>query len=405
MTRTPLLRPVLLPGTPRLWRGSHTLQLGLDPSRAVLVDLPDPRAAGLLDLLDGTRPERVILARAATMGVPPDEARALLDALHTTGYVLAGRHLLPPALPPETRDRLTGEAAALALRRTGPPQRHPGAPGASATSPTPGGVPARTLRRRAAAQVVVAGRGRLGAPVAVALASAGVGHVDPDLPGRVSRADLPGGPLTGDDVGVPSRDAVAAAIHRAAPGTRTGPIRRGQAGLVVQLGQDQPAALLAAAHAARRQAHLAVAVHHGVPVVGPLVPPAGGPCLNCLDLHRRDRDTTWPGGVPGPRAAEPCTVATLLAATAYATAEALTFIDGGAPETLGAAVEIAAPGRFRRRTWPPHPDCGCTRVRSVRRRQAMGPTPSGGRGTTGLGAQAVPNAFIPVRAPRQRQSQ
>jgi hypothetical protein len=58
---------------------------------------------------------------------------------------------------------------------------------------------------------------------------------------------------------------------------------------------------------------------------------------------------------------QPCTVATLLAATAYATAEALMFLDGATPETLGAAVEITAPGRFRRRSWPPHPACGCTR--------------------------------------------
>ncbi|WP_412744759.1 ThiF family adenylyltransferase [Krasilnikovia sp. MM14-A1004] len=358
MTRTPLLRPTLLPGVPRIWRGSHTLQLGLDPGRAILLELPDPRTAALLDLLDGTRPERVVLARAAALGVPPDDARTLLDALHTAGYVLAGRNLLPSALPADTRDRLTGEAAALALRRTGPPPRVP----APSTS-----TPARTLRRRAAAQVVVAGRGRLGAPIAVALAAAGVGHVDPDLPGHVSRADLPGGPLTSDDVGTPRRAAVAAAVRRAAPEARTGPVRRGQATLVVQLGHDQPAALLAAAHAARRQAHLAVTVQDGVAVVGPLVPPAGGPCLNCLDLHRRERDTGWPGAAPGPGAAEPCAVTTLLAATAYAAAEALTYLDGGIAETLGGAVEIGAPGRIRRRTWPPHPDCGCSRTRGARR--------------------------------------
>ena len=56
-------------------------------------------------------------------------------------------------------------------------------------------------------------------------------------------------------------------------------------------------------------------------------------------------------------------MATLLAATAFATAEVLTFLDGGTPETLGATVEISAPGRFRRRTWHPHPGCRCLRVR------------------------------------------
>jgi hypothetical protein len=83
--------------------------------------------------------------------------------------------------------------------------------------------------------------------------------------------------------------------------------------------------------------------------------------MNCLDLHRRDRDAEWPGLVISAATPEPCAVATILAATAYVTAEALAAIDGRVPETLGAAVEIAAPGRFRRRTWPPHPSCNCSR--------------------------------------------
>jgi len=43
------------------------------------------------------------------------------------------------------------------------------------------------------------------------------------------------------------------------------------------------------------------------------------------------------------------------------THEALTFLDGGTPETLGAEVVITTPGHTRRRTWAPHPACGCTR--------------------------------------------
>ena len=100
-------------------------------------------------------------------------------------------------------------------------------------------------------------------------------------------------------------------------------------------------------------------------MIGPLVPATGGPCLNCLEMHRRDRDAGWPGGVAqlGVDSLEPGTITTLLTATAYATAEALAFLDGARPETLGAAVEITAPGRFRRRSWSPHPGCGCDRSR------------------------------------------
>ncbi|MER6592978.1 hypothetical protein ABT214_14230, partial [Micromonospora purpureochromogenes] len=65
LSRPPLPRPTLLPGLTRLWRDRHTLQLGLDPGRAVLLEVADPRAARLLDLLDGSRSERGILADAA----------------------------------------------------------------------------------------------------------------------------------------------------------------------------------------------------------------------------------------------------------------------------------------------------------------------------------------------------
>jgi bacteriocin biosynthesis cyclodehydratase domain-containing protein len=357
MSRTPLPRPTLLPGLSRVWRGPHVLQVGLDPARAVLVDLPDPRAARVLDLLDNGHPERAVLARAMQLDVPAEQARTLLDTLHTAGLVVGAHTLMPQALPHAVRQRLAGEAAALALRDAG----HPPAK----IAPNP----AQVLRRRAAARVVLTGRGRLGAAVAVALAQAGVGHIHPDLPGTVTSAELAGGPLTAGDVGRPRGEAVTAALHRVAPDVQTRPVRRGAATLVVQLSHDQPVALLSAGHAQRRQPHLALAIREGTAVVGPLVPPAGGPCLNCLELHRTERDADWPGIAAQLRdtAPEPCAVATVLAATAYATAEALTLVDGGTPETLGAAVEISAPGRFRRRTWTPHPRCDCGRRRMPRR--------------------------------------
>ncbi|HEX8343162.1 MAG TPA: hypothetical protein VF657_00255 [Actinoplanes sp.] len=349
-----------------MWRGSHTLQLGLDPAHAVLVDLPDPRTARVLDLLDGTLPERAVLHRAATLGVPMDDARALIDTLHAAGLVCGAQALLPSGLPEDARQRLIGEASALALQSGPGPGRTPSAGGRDQMPKGNGGTtptPARILRRRAAARVVVTGRGRLAAAVSVALAEAGVGHLHPDLHGPVTRHELVGGPLADTDVGRPRHEAVAAAVQRAVPGAQTRAVRRGTASLVIQLGYDEPTALLAAGHAQRRQAHLAVGIREGTAVVGPLVPSTGSPCLNCVDLHRQERDADWPqlASHLGGTAPEPCGVATVLAATAYATAEALTFLDGGTPETLGAAVEISTPGRFRRRTWTPHPACHCLR--------------------------------------------
>lgn len=347
-------RPILLPGLPRAWRDPHTLQLGLDPARAVLLDLRDPSTAGLLDLLDGTRTETALLAQARDRGIRPDQARALLVTLQTAGLVVPCQRLHPEPMPP----RLAGEAGALAY----------GTP-----------APAQTLRRRAGARVVVAGRGRLAPGIAVALAEAGVGHLRPDLPGPVLPADLPGGPLSATDLGQPRAAATATAVGRAAPGTKTHAVRRGAASLVIQLDYDQPVALLAAAHARRRQPYLTVTIREATPVVGPLVPPGTAPCLNCLALHRADRDLRVGPGQPFPPdhpslaarssvPAEPCAVATLLAATAYVVGEALAFLDGGSPQTVGGEVEIGAPGRVRRRSWPAHPECGCV----PRRRRTNG---------------------------------
>lgn len=352
-------RPILIPGLPRIWRAPGELQLGSDPARALVLRLPDPRHAEILDLLDGSRSERMLLVNAAELGVSPEDCRALVGTLHTAGLALPAASLIPRTIPPGTRERLIGEAAALALHDvTGTPR---------------GTSPAQRLRRRASARVVVAGRGRLGAGIAVALAEAGVGQVRPELPGLVGPDELAGGPLRGTDVDRPRRDSVIEAMSRAAPGTASG-VRREAATLVVQLDPDQPASLLAAAHAARRQPHLAVTIREGAAMIGPLVSAAGAPCLQCLELHRRERDSDWPGPPPRHAGAEPCAVTTLLAATAFATAEVLTFLDGGKPETEGATVEITTPGRVRRRTWPPHPTCPCA---TPRRRSRPSTPPAG----------------------------
>jgi hypothetical protein len=386
-------RPALIPGLPRTWRGPREIQFGSDPSRALSIELADPRAAQILDLLDGTRSERAALQRAAELDVPADQARALLEALQAAGLVVPAADLLPTGLPPESRRRLVGEAAALAMARK---------------------RPADILRRRSACRVVVTGHGRLGASIAVALAEAGVGQVEADIPGTVGPGELAGGPLRGADLGRPRRKAISDAVLRAAPGLRSHSVRAApaphehphpvrdaaphpQAELAPhpQLELDSAAPAAPASDGAylrsplrdsvtRRSSspehspattvvvqldhygrpavpHLAVTIRDGTPVIGPFVPAAGGPCLGCLDLHRKDRDPAWPGPPRRPlfEAVEPCAVATLLAATAFATAEVLTHLDGGRPQTLGAAVEITAPGHTRRRRWPPHPACRC----------------------------------------------
>jgi hypothetical protein len=59
------------PSLARLWRDRHTLQLGLDPRRAVLLEVANPGAARPLDLLDGAHSERAILDHATKIYTVP----------------------------------------------------------------------------------------------------------------------------------------------------------------------------------------------------------------------------------------------------------------------------------------------------------------------------------------------
>jgi bacteriocin biosynthesis cyclodehydratase domain-containing protein len=328
--RPALARPTLIPGLRLLWRSRRRLQLGVDPARAVVLELPEPGTARLLDLLDGTRSERTVLAHARRYGIAEPDARAMIDSLHAAGLVVSAQSLLPHQFPDPVRRRLASEAAALSLRRTR----------GTATA-------AQILRQRAAARVAVTGGGPLAGPVAAGLARAGVGHVAPMLDRTAEAEDA------------------AATIARQAPGARTAALRRREVTFAVQVGDAGPAAVAAAGYAGRRLPHLVMTVRDAAVVVGPLVPPAGSPCLNCLDLHRQDRDPEWPTvaaqlAAPAPHPA-PCAAATALIATGLAVSEVLSWIDGTRPATLGASVEITASGRMRQRSWPPHPGCHCLR--------------------------------------------
>jgi bacteriocin biosynthesis cyclodehydratase domain-containing protein len=345
-------RPTLLPHLRPLWRDRTTLQLGTDPDRALVVEFARPVATRILGLLDGTRTDRGVLDDARLLGIPAEQVTAVVAALRGAGALIGAGTLLPTALPHAQRRRLAAEAAALATCR-------------SAGSRTP----AQVLRRRADAQVLVAGQPRLVAPIAAALAAAGVGHVAALVPGEACTADdVAVGGITAADVGRPAAEAVARVVSSAAPDAEVGPLRPEEATFIVRVGFDPtPAELAARAYARRRLPHLAVAVRDGVIVVGPFVPPGGTPCLSCLDLHRTDRDPAWrrlaAQLATDPPPSQACAATTVLLGVGYAASEVLSYLDGGSPRTRGGCVEIDAAGNSRRRSWSSHPRCDCRRTR------------------------------------------
>lgn len=336
-----------------MWRDPRTVQLGTDPSRATVLEFREPSSAHVLDLIDGTRSEDELLDHAvARLGIDAPGVLEILATLRAAGLLIDAEHLLPAGLSKPARERLLVEASALLSDLVPAARYHRGtASHPSPTEPTGPGRPAKkarcpaeALRRRAATHVLVTGCETLVSPVAIALATAGVGHVAPTVDGRHQPSDL------------------IAAITAAAPETTVSPLKTGTASVIVRVGTR---ALSAPAARGRRAATLDVAIRDGVVFVGPMVLPTGSPCGRCLDLHRRDRDPAWPilaaQLATQPSGADHCTLTTALTGAALAVEEVLRLIDGRVWRTAGAMIEVRGPADSRRRSWTTHPRCDCRR--------------------------------------------
>jgi hypothetical protein len=199
-------RPMIKQGLRRLRRDDTSIQLGLDPDRAVVITGLDETTMRWLDRLDGSH-ERSSLIRAATaMRIPETVAHGVLDLLAASGALgdAVAEQSAWARLPPAERDRLRPDLASLALRG-----REPDAG-------------ARLLARRRQAAVEVRGAGRVGASAVTLLAAAGVGHVAVRDAAPTRPADVAPAGLLPHDVGARREVAARAAVRRSAPATRPG---------------------------------------------------------------------------------------------------------------------------------------------------------------------------------------
>lgn len=307
----PMLKPALVP----MWRSDSTLQLGLDSTRARILDGLDEADRLVLGLLDGTRDLGQVRAEAAAAGVSPAGVDLLLRRLQQCSL------LDDPALDAaplrqldlEARERLGPELSALSLLH-----------------PAPGQALAM-LVQRGRARLAVCGSPALTDPIVELLQAAGMA----DLTVFGSLADL--APHT---VGRRAPDFVVLAT-------------------IGVLGYESFPLL---DHLAIP--HLAVCVRELTGIVGPLVLPGTTSCLHCQELQRADRDPRWPSlaaqfhqVTAGLRC--PAALAAMVAATA--TVQVAHHLDGGVPPTVEGTLEVTLPDwRLRRRSWLRHPDCPCS---------------------------------------------
>lgn len=339
------MRPALKPGLIPVWRNRDTVQIGVDPRRAIA--LTGMRGtAGLLALLDGSRDHTQVLSAARDLGIEAAAVNHVIALLAAGGAL----HDVPAGfyqgLPVDVRTRLAPELATAAL----------------AHGDGDGG--ARTLVRRRAACVRVHGSSGAGLQIAGLLSAAGVGRVvtTGQLPESGS-AQNPAG-ATGPDAPPPAGPAL---VRTRRASARARPRQR--ADLVVLA--DSPRRDLPASLVLDGVPHLAVSAIEAIGVVGPLVVPGSSACLRCLDLARAERDPAWPlilAQLPDhPASPLGCDSVLATAVAAQATAQALAFTDRGpaAAATINGTLELVLPDwQWRRRTWQPHPHCDCGTVAS-----------------------------------------
>jgi hypothetical protein len=335
------VHPILKPGVRLLWRDSHTAQLGLDASNAVVIGGLNPPTARLLDRLDGSLDEQLLLRQLAPVR-DAEAGQQLLGQLRRAG-VLADARTCWPRMSEATRARMAPDVASAGLR--GPDTE----------------LATELLAARAAAKVEVVGGGRVGACVARLLQAGGVGTVVVSDRGCTRTCDLLPGGWEPADVGRPRERLLCGSDDD----------RIADLTVLCPHGAALPDPNLTDALSASGAPHLVACVRENLGIVGPLVLADQGTCLQCLHLHHVDADPAWPllahqMAHRRPREVDACDVSLASAVAALAARVATAFLERAhaadaatlVDEATSATLELRlADWRVRRRRWPQHPRC------------------------------------------------
>jgi bacteriocin biosynthesis cyclodehydratase domain-containing protein len=297
------MRPAIRPGLQPIWRNDDTVQLGVDPRRAVAITGMS-RAADVIRLLDGSRDREQVIAEARRCAVPVEVTERVLTVLAAAGALIDYPARLLRSLPPELRRGLLPVLAVASM----------------SSQDCDGG--AGVLARRTATAIEVSGCGPIAATTTDLLIRSGL------------------------------------AVHSEESGAH------GAADLTVLIGRPQPEHA-AELHRMRRP-HLVVSAAEAIGIVGPLVEPGRTACLHCLDTARAEHDPAWPLLLAqvASRGADPLgcdpILATAVAAQAAAVVVAMADRAPLAAAARNGTLELVLPAwQWRRRSWLPHAACSC----------------------------------------------
>jgi hypothetical protein len=331
-------RPRLKSHARPLRRGPGSLQIGLCPDAGVVLDGLSEAEIAMAESLDGSMDTPTLYAVAGAAGVAADRVSALIETLNE-------HHLLV--------DTATDRAwlSTLRAQRLRPQRPDATAMALSAAYDLPGDG-FDHIAARSTQHVVIGGEGDLPYALADLLRSGGIGRVsvgaqaanalDLDLRGQRSGA----GPAAFDRAPLPAAPpdlVVLAAMGALHADTGEPWLRRGipHLPLVVQAHRVQ---------------------------VGPLITGGAGPCLSCMDLHRRDRDAAWPAVLSQlspvwplrPEALVNAEVTLSTMSIGVAAMIVHTCLDGQpVPDDVSLELSLPWPAILSRR-WFPHSFCQCT---------------------------------------------
>lgn len=329
-------RPRLKNHAQPLRRSPTALQFGLVPHAGLIVEGLSQPEITILSHLDGRFAEAQLYAAAQQAGITAPRLDRLLAELRT-------HHLLVEE--PTDRVHLGRLSGAIDAAM----QSNADAI-AMAYEHADDGL--RQLADRTGRRVGVRGHGGLPTAIAAALRAGGVGRVD------VGTAQVDA--LEQSWAGDPALPCAAGA--RAKPSEQA-------PDLVVLVARSALVSATASTWLRHGIPHLPVLAQGARVVIGPLIQPGNGPCLNCLDLDRRERDPAWPSLLsqlaPPLLTLEPAvdSESTLTAITAGLTAMIVQGHLDGQPQPVGVSLELSLPWpRLTHREWAAHPACPCTRI-------------------------------------------
>jgi hypothetical protein len=314
-----------------LRRGPGSLQLGVCPDTGVVLDGLSEAEITVVEGLDGSMDIRTVYAEAAAAGIAPGRLSALVATLEA-------HHLLV--------DDVTDRAALWPIDE---PRRHLLTPDARALAAAYGlwGDGFDRIAARSTQHVLISGEGDLPCALADLLRVGGIGKVSVGA-NAVNTLDLD---LRAHGTGG----------SRGAPGSGS---RLPDLVVLAAMGAIFPDAGVPWLRCGIP--HLPLVVQGHRVQVGPLITGGDGPCLSCLDLHRRDRDAAWPALLsqlaPGPFVpGAPISLESTLTAMTIGTAAMIvhTCLDGQ-PVSHDLSLELSLPWpTIQNRRWSTHPLCDC----------------------------------------------